>query len=218
MAFTPGNPVGAYEGDPVFSGQPDATGDDFCPSRGECFGMLMGLLPPGRAWQRHDGAIERRQSVLKSILWAIAGPWYSLEKAICDARDELHCATADVDLDLWYEDFGLPDDCDPLDGDLCAKAAAAGGTSIAYYEEIAARFGFVTAMRFLKGDDATYPGVWATLHVVIDEAASPAVSGITLIGNIVVGVFRFGVPETAELACKLERMLPAHMNITYEVV
>lgn len=189
-----------------------------CSSQEELFEGMLALLPSGNAWQARDSALPIELSVMKQFWYGVAASLYALSLAICTSYDEFFCDTADEDLDLWLEEYGLPDDCDPFANNLCAKVQTAGGTSIAYYEARAAANGFTTAMRWLKGDDVDFPGVRATLHVVIDTANSTGAFDVAHIGAAQVGIDRLGSPSAINLICVLEQIIPAHNAITYEAI
>jgi uncharacterized protein YmfQ (DUF2313 family) len=95
---------------------------------------------------------------------------------------------------------------------------ATGGTSLAYYEGIAEALGWAVDMRWLKGDDAVYPGVVATLFISIDISESDSNWTETRFNNWTLGESRLGDPDTSLLSCALDRIIPAHCAIAYEVV
>lgn len=183
---------------------------------------ILALLPRGRAWQTHDGSIDRADTVLKSFWYGIAAVVEDAETAMCGTFDEFFCSTASDDLDLWLEEYGLPDDCDPWGDDICAKVSTLGGTSAAYYQALAADLGYATEMRWLTGDDAEFPGVYATLHIVIDSVASAALPAAPAYGAWVLGApgasGALGTQDTSRLICAIEKILPAHCELTSEVI
>ncbi len=187
------------------------------PTRDDVTEQLLALLPRGRAWQNHASvAVLSQQSVLKRFWRAVALPWTALETAICDAWDNMSCATAISDRDLWLEEYGLPDECDPFGDNLCGKAGSTGGTSTAYYAERIAALGYNVSLRWLKGFDPQFPGVTATLHAVIHPGTISSQPGMT-VGNARVGVARLGEADIVRVICVLDRMIPAHVAITYEI-
>lgn len=188
------------------------------PSREEVYQTFVALLPRGRAWQTHDGAVDRNESVLLRFLYALASVFAAAEAAIAACYDEFFAASAAADLDLWREDYGLPSACDLFGDDVAAKALCLGGTSAGYYQEVAARGGWVTTMRWLNGTDAQFPGVASTLHVIVDSAASTAGRDIAYSGLAEAGRSAVGFPNPAALICGLENILPAHCAVTYEVI
>lgn len=191
----------------------------YCPDTDEVFDSLMSLLPRGRAWQTHDATIARETSVLMAFMYGLAAYIKEhVEDDLCQAFDEMFCSTASVDLDLWQQDYGLPDDCDPFGDNLCAKVLAIGGTSLEYYVDIAAQLGWATTMRWLKGDDEEFPGVVSTLFISIDISESDSGWTETRFSNWVLGESRLGSPDTSALSCALDRIIPAHAAIAYEIV
>lgn len=189
-----------------------------CPSQDEILENMLALLPRGDAFQSNDATVDQTTSVMQAFWAGVSGPMFTLSNAICATYDEFFSFTADEDLDLWQEEYGLPDDCDPFGGNLVAKVQTQGGTSIEYYEERALALGWDTEMRFLKGDDPEFPGVTSTLHVVIKTATSPAaLVPVTHFSNWVLGTSPLGEPSTTSLICALDKIIPAHVAITSEV-
>lgn len=196
------------------------TREDVCPDRERSWLMFMASLPRGRAWQTHDSGIPRDESLLQRFWYAVAGPWTALEEAVCATIDEFFCATATVDLDLWLEEYGLPNDCEPFGEDLCAKVKARGGVSIAYYRGLAEDLGWDTQMRFLKGGDDEFPGVHATLHVTILPTSPNFIEPLDVenweLGDDIHDSV-LGEGNGALLVCTLDRVVPAHVAITYAI-
>lgn len=188
----------------------------YCPDREVVAATIQALLPPGKAWQNHDASIAREDSVMKSFFYGLSQSFLDVETAICSAWNELFCSTAEIDLDLWLEDYGLPDETDPLGINLCAKVSAEGGTTTAYYEGLASFLGWSTEMRWLKGDDLEYPGVVSTLFVLIDITTSEAAGEITDLGNWEIGLSPLGFPDPETLIAFLEKLLPAHCAILWD--
>lgn len=193
-----------------------------CPDTDDAFETFLALLPRGRAWQSGaSGTVTPAESVMKRFWRAVATPWAAAEQAICDAYLDLSCATAEGDLDLWLEDYGLPDACDPSGDDLCAKVRTVGGDSASYWTGVAAGIGIVADIRFLKGDpdDPDHPGVAATLYARIDTLASFAADRRPpFCGNWNLGVQRLGDPDASRFACMLDNALPAHLDAIVEFV
>lgn len=186
----------------------------------EAFAVLRRLLPQGRAWQSHDAAIGRDVSVLQQALYAMAGPMAAMDEAAVAMADEFYCSTASQDVDLWLLDYGLPDDCDPFSASLCDKVLFTGGVSLGYYEQLVLAAGWSVDLRWLKGNDDTYPGVYATLHAVIDSANSPAVTegAAILDGSWTLPDKHLAIVTAEDVVCLLDRIIPAYCAITYEVI
>jgi uncharacterized protein YmfQ (DUF2313 family) len=191
----------------------------YMPTQDQIAEMLFSLLPPGRAFQQYGSYVDRSDSVMKRLFYAIAETWYKMEVKLAQLMDEMSPGTAESTLDLWWEDYGLPDECDPFANDLAAKVSARGGTSAAYYQDIANSLGWTTTMRWLTGSDATYPGVRSTLYVGI-SLASPAITNFQAaqVGIAQVGVCRLGEPDTGQILCVLDRLMPAHAAIISEFI
>ena len=133
-----------------------------CPTREEMIDIAIASLPRGRAWQTDEGGPDRgniggfqrnafqedafanshREPSVLFQYWAAIGEFLTFAaQRFCALRLEFFCATETETNDLWMEEYGLPDECDPFP-DLCSKVAAIGGTRCDYYAMIAARAGW----------------------------------------------------------------------------
>lgn len=184
----------------------------------EIYEQVVRFLPPGRALGASDGTIRREQSILRSLLYAMAGVLADADTAIDAMVDEFYCSTTSDDRDLWNEEYGLPDDCNIFGDDLCAKSTFRGGVSLAYYASLAEALGVSAALQWLKGDHADYPGVHSTLLVVIDAANSSAFVDEIFVDDFEVEDAGLGDPDVSSFVCALERVIPAHCEIIYELV
>lgn len=191
---------------------------DECPDREQVYAMFLHLLPRGKAWQSNDASITHTSSVMQAFWYGISGPWTELEALICQSIDELYCMTTVKNVDAWDEEYGLPNDCSPLGDDLCGYVAAVGGTSAAYYVDIAQRAGWIIIARWLRGGDTEFPGVRSTLRVTVDKLASPSYHAPGHLGIWTLGNTRFGETNTSDLECILDTIVPAHCEILYEVI
>ncbi|MDQ2080469.1 hypothetical protein RA307_09780 [Xanthobacteraceae bacterium Astr-EGSB] len=225
-----------------------------CPTLDESIDATAKLLPRGRAWPANDGgAILAR---FRAWLVAMAAPpaptaWpfgfvqagyvsaigavrHFLETRLCALRLEFWCATMTETRDLWMQEYGLPDACDPFP-DLCTKVAAIGGTRCEYYAEVAARAGWSVTCR--AGRDhcggtagaaragCFKPGVRSLsslLAVVVDLGESPAYAGgqraFPLAGRLKAGRPLTCGPDLTPLRCIIERIVHAELSIIYEVI
>lgn len=189
---------------------------DFSPTRDEVHAMLLSLAPRGRAWQSDDASGARQESVFKSFWYAVAGVWHRLETALSGVLDEWSAVTTTADLDLWMADYGLPDTCLPTGDDLVGAVRAGAGVGDTDWPAVAARFGIQMSVRYLKGVDPEFPGVTATLHAVLSPGAVVSPSGQS-VGTATVGTTRLGEADILRIVCVLDRMVPAHLAITYEI-
>ena len=112
---------------------------DICPTRDDLVPQVLALLPRGRAWGNHDGGPF--SGVMLGFWTAIADVLAFANKRICELREEFFCKTANETLDVWDEEYGLPDGCDPFP-DLCTKVAALGSARCEYFQHVCARFGW----------------------------------------------------------------------------
>jgi len=140
----------------------------FCPTKPEIFEQLLGLLPPGRAFNTHEAAGDRIEGDYNSQVGTfqtdttplgsepfvdtntnMEAYWlayaevleYWLQRA-CRLIPEFFCEEAVETIPEWHIDYGFPDDCDPWTT-LCDKVRAQGGSTCAYLAEIAAARGWV---------------------------------------------------------------------------
>lgn len=153
-----------------------------------------------------------------------------IESRFCALKKEFFCASASQTLDLWMAEYGLPDACDPFPS-LCAKVAATGGAQCSYFAAIAETAGWAItcvndagfcgsmAGAALAGA-ATAGGSFAlgiTITVMLTE--SPAYSGgqqtQPLAGLLLAGMTLNCAPNINSLQCLLERVLPAHIPVTW---
>lgn len=215
------------------SSQPAAcgagTGADVCPDIDACHGVLRDLLPRGRAWD----AARRPGTTLWRFWRAVAHLYAFINARICAASEEFFCSTASETRDGWLAEYGLPDPCDPFP-DLCAKVAAVGGTRCEYYTQIAARAGW--SITCDDGADAcgaqagcaqagcAQPGdntVGAPLHITVHLDESPAYQAPATpepqAGCLQAGQALTCGPDVSPLICLLERVLHAHLAVTFEV-
>lgn len=223
-----------------------------CPTKLQIFRQLVMLLPRGRAWQSGDPVgqaftltmaqpgfaqigmfqtLDRPLTVLHAFWSAVADYFYQLTQLLCAMRLEFWCATQSQTRDLWLEEYGLPDACDPFP-DLCAKVAALGGTRCEYYSEIAARAGWsiecANVFSAICAMFGTYQlgqsglggqGGAATIHVIVHLSQSPAFVGKTETQPLL-GIFQLGKPlacppDIGALVCLLDRIVPAHVTAIY---
>lgn len=100
------------------------------------FQSVAGKYPPGWAWD----AVADRDTRMGQQTLAIAEIARDVEDRACALLAEWLCYSATETMPEWMTDYGLPDACGL--NDLCAKLAAIGGASRAYFYEIASWFGY----------------------------------------------------------------------------
>lgn len=204
---------------------------DICPTQDELIPQLLALLPRGRAWGTQDGG-PQPMSELWKFWYAVAGVWAWVHKLICELALEFFCDTANFTLDLWNEEYGLPDGCDPFPN-LCAKVAALGGCTCDYYASIAATLGWsilcppTTPCSLPAGciEAGMVPGggnSTGVLQVFVDLENSPAFSGSAQTIGAVAGFLEAGMPvycgpDLTALDCLLQRIVHAEVQIVYTV-
>lgn len=213
----------------------------YCPTRDDIFRNLLPLLPRGRAWQSDEPpgdvfttAPVNPPSVLHQFWSAVADVYGFVNSRFCDLKNEFFCATASETLDLWFEEYGLPDDCDPFPN-LCAKVAATGGANCAYYQQVAIAAGWSIACdpvveaicaqfgnaQFGCSNFGGVAGV-SSIHIVVTLADSPAFTGLTE-AQPLFGIFQFGntlncAPDISALMCLFDRIVHAHVAVLYQTI
>lgn len=193
----------------------------------------MGLLPSGRAWQTHEQNAGLQDTVLKRFWWAFAAELERLHQRLCALLPEFFCLTMDETRDLWEVEYGFPDPCDPYE-DVCVKVAATGGARCEYFTDVAARYGWAIECVELSNTDVPTTGcAWVgctslcrrrahelLIRVILDE--SPAWEGVygsqPYSGCAYVGAVELCGPDASLVECLIERIKPAHVLATYELV
>jgi hypothetical protein len=195
------------------------TDTEFCPSADDIFLAIMKLLPRGRAWQTRELTSLSRDTVMKKFLYAISSYWATkLEDLLCRTLNEWFCFASVMDKDAWEADYGIPDECDLYNSDVCAKVSSKPSTSIAPILNLLGQNGYAANARWLKGDDVDYPGVWSTLVVDIDPALSPAYIGSTALPFPLDDTHPFGSPDPGQVQCMLEQYLPLECAVIVNVL
>jgi uncharacterized protein YmfQ (DUF2313 family) len=113
---------------------------DICPTQEQLIPQYLALLPRGRAWGE-GGPAREPGGIIYGWLSALAAIFALVHAAICALIPEFFCSTAVETAAWWAEEYAVDDGCDPFP-DACAKIAAQGGVTCAYYEEIAALHGW----------------------------------------------------------------------------
>lgn len=207
-----------------------------CPTKWDLFDQLRHLLPRGRAWQTHDVAQAYRTgddtsqfgsyqightglgeetivpalTVLEQFWAAFAEVLGTFYERACALTNEMFCATVSETLPEWAEEWGFPDPCLPYTA-LCEKTIAVGGSTCAYFVEVAAARGWVV----------TCSSAHAEMTVTVDLDASPAYqppSSLNRAGSMISGCNDCADAGSALLVCLIERIKPAHVKAIYETV
>jgi hypothetical protein len=182
------------------------------------------LLPRGPAWQTDDNTRSADVSTLRQFWAAVATTWQELETQIGNTIGEFFCETSVTDTDWWLLDYGLPNACDPTGATACVVETSGTGQSLTFYQAVASALGYATAMQWVLGGiyvDSIFkfPGVYSTLYVQIDSAASSRGFAIITCGTWELGdEMALGVADYSGLACVLETMVPAHISIIVEII
>lgn len=188
----------------------------YCPDHDAVFLAFMSLLPAGAAWDNVETSLNRG-SVIRQFMSGLALSWLHLEDAMCVALDEWFCTTSTIDKDMWWRDYGIPDECDVYNQSVCAKVSAAGPPTADYLIGLLQQNGFEASGRWLAGSDAEFPGVRSTFYVLVDTSLSPAFSEDTLLDFPLGEGARLGSVDLGDLVCMLERYVPAHCAVNVEV-
>lgn len=172
----------------------------------------------------------RRTPILRRFWTAVADVFAFANSRLCDLRTEFFCATRKETDDLWMAEYGLPDDCDPFP-DLCVKVAALGGARCEYFSAITARMGWEIECfdgAVICGSRAGHaragraqPGFARALDMRINVRLreSPAYGGRIqtrpLAGRLRAGMRMACAPDISPLKCLMDRIVPAHVRVTY---
>lgn len=201
---------------------------NICLTQEQTLWQLIKLLPRGRAWRSDIDAPIRR-----SFWNAVAGLYAYIEIRICQLALEFFCFSETETDEIWMEQYGLPDACDPYPT-LCAKVAAFGGTRCEYYAAIAALSGWAidcVALTVSCGSKAgcSFAGnaiaggtkILNVLRIIVHIAESPSYRGGVHTPSLA-GCMRAGQPlscgpDISPLACILERVVHAHVEIDYQI-
>jgi len=198
-----------------------------CPTSDDIVAQLVALLPPGLAWQTTALDTPIRWGFFKAFADVLA----DVEAFICTLIKEFFCQTHTLTQDWWLLDYGLPDSCDPYP-DVCAKVMAQGGANCAYWQNVAASAGwniacgqsiFATTGCAQAGcAQAGNSVARGSLLIIVFLSSSPAFqqsfTHIARAGCVLAGQILGCGPDIGPLVCLLDRILPAHAQITYEVV
>jgi uncharacterized protein YmfQ (DUF2313 family) len=201
---------------PLASGPPPATPEAMalCGLTADDFhAMLMDLLPVGPAWPREPG------TVLSNFWYVPADVYTAVQANDCRLLDESYpCGAVDL-LPEWAATVGLPDECTlaywpvPIDQQqllVCAKLAARGGQSRAYFIALAKAYGFTVTI--------TEHRPW---RLGLDQLCPPqtAPNSIPQIGACEfwweVNVESVGPFDPSVLECVIRRAAPAHTTVTF---
>jgi uncharacterized protein YmfQ (DUF2313 family) len=158
-----------------------------------------------------------------------------IESRFCQLKAEFFCSSASETLDLWYAEYGLPDQCDPFP-DLCTKVALVGGTpNCNFWTSVAAAMGWaIECSDYHQGGGSQFGncqcgtaefggGIIANqINITVLLAESPAYA--VLAGRPpIFGIMEFGdrfstAPNITPLTCAFDRIRPAHINFVFNSV
>jgi uncharacterized protein YmfQ (DUF2313 family) len=225
-----------------------------CPNKAQILQNLLPLLPRGDAWQSSEppgqvftvsmaqpgmfqsGMVQtlvNPPSVLHQFWAAIADVVAHVYKRFCDLQLEFFCATATETLDLWNEEYGLPNACDPF-ADLCAKVGITGGTQCDYFQSVALSAGWsiecvspqasICAMMGAALLGCTFMGgtqgvssIIVTVNLEESSAFQGAIQTQSLMGIYLMGLQTACAPDITGLTCILDQIVPAHVQTVYEL-
>ncbi|KZE34093.1 hypothetical protein IMF23_04265 [Chelatococcus daeguensis] len=205
----------------------------FCPSKDDLIPQALALLPRGRAWGTHEGGPGPGTTLYR--YWAAVCDLFAFVcRRLCALRLEFWCATHRETSDLWLEEYGLPDPCDPYP-DLCAKVRAQGGARCEDLAALVAPLGW--SISCADAEDAC--GAMAgcapagcstaagapprnTIIIYVDIDNSPAFVGDLatppLAGRAVGGGSLACDPDLSALQCVLDRVVHAHLEVQYVII
>ena len=184
--------------------------------------LLFNLLPYGRAWNR------LRTSNLYLFISSIVVEFARIDESITQLIEEADPRTFTSSLEDWERLLGLPDEC-TINADqsfderrltVYQKLVSGGGSNIAFFQEIAAQFGYpeVRVKEYLPfragkstaGDPITNTGWEYTFGVYSPDALSKSFSA----GKSVAGdpLRQFGNPV---MECIIKKLKPAHTTVQF---
>lgn len=201
-----------------------------CPTGDEIVTQAIALLPRGRAWQTAEGG-PRPGSVLFGYWRAISESLAFLCSRLCDLRLEFWCATHVETHAEWLAEYGLPDECDPYP-DLCAKVAAQGGATCAFYREVVARAGWdidcsddliecgdLTGAMLAGLGQVGGGSTAGTIRITVYPETSPAyvapIENGPMAGCFLTGLMLDCDPGFEALRCLIGRIAHAHVRVEY---
>lgn len=180
--------------------------------------VAQDLLPKGWAWPRDDGTTL-------AAFWAAVGAEFAKSHLRgCDLlRESIGCSALEL-LPDFERMLGLPDECSsPADtiaerqSAVCAKLAARGGQSRAYFINVALQLGFVVTITEFRPftcvsecDDPLYDEEWRFAWQV--NAPEQTVRDMTCVSGCDEPLRDWG---NAVLECVITRLKPAHTHVLF---
>lgn len=169
--------------------------------------QLRALLPQGRLWQ------FRPDAVFLQLLAGIAETFYRLHVRCAALARETDPRTTSELLPEWESTVGLPDGCIPVGSTteqrraaVVARFTATGGASAAYFEAVAARYGYTVTV--------TNVGLHAwRISTPLSVGIVHAKAGRSRAGDAIRSF------SNSQLECLFDRIKPAHtvLNFAYGV-
>lgn len=200
---------------PLAPGPPPATPEAaaLCGLSADDFhALLIDLLPRGPAWPRIAG------TVLWNFWFVPADEYAAVMASDCHLLAESYPCGAVALLPEWEATVGLPDVCTqaywpvPVDQQqelVCAKLAARGGQSRAYFIALAAAYGFTVTI-------TEHPPWRLGLERLCPTGGAGAIGPVGACQFWwAVNVQAVGPFEPAVLECVIRRAAPAHTVVTF---
>jgi uncharacterized protein YmfQ (DUF2313 family) len=161
---------------------------------------------------------------------ALADVLAFVHRRACALLEEFFCATAREQIDEWRIDWGFPDDC-LVYGALCNKVADGAGQTCADLVAFAAAAGWSVecgecvidqnSANLALADVAVAACRCNALAIRVHLASSPAyvAPGSYPYGDLALADATTLCPPGLEgLQCLIEKLRPAHIPVTYEVI
>lgn len=182
--------------------------------------LLIKLLPKGKAWQAEP------DSFLYKFCWSMAEELARVDGRIRALQKETDPRFASELLPEWEEEYGLPDSCSVIAGnipdrrdDLVAKITGVGGQSAQYFIDILTATGSPITINIINptraGDrcgSRAYGRQWKFIWIVNipDSVTNYAVTGEAVTDD----PLSMDAANTNAI-CFLEKNKPAHTDIVY---
>ena len=183
---------------------------------------VQNLLPRGRAWSRSLTA------TITGFVGGIADAVFGVHQSAVQLLEVESDPAQTIELlGDWETDYGLPDTCSPPNptiadrrAALLAKISEIGGQSAAYYESVAAAFGYAITIT-----------TWRPFCTGVSAAGDPCCNASWRFAwqinapQVTVRWFRAGVSAAgeplwstgnAELECRIGKIAPAHGVLLFQ--
>lgn len=215
----------------------------FCPTKWQLWHQVLALLPRGRAWQTHEPPIYTTDAhgdpdldslTVQQRYWAAYAEVLAyLHARACALLSEMFCSTVKEMRQEWLVEWGFPDACEAYDA-LCEKVTDIPDSSCAGLTATALRRGWVISCADC-GDEGYVPSVaddavagcaavecpctGITIRVFLSQSPAYVAEALYPVADVALSdCSELCGPRVEPLICLIERIRPAHVPVTYEVI